>query len=297
MSCDHSNQEPTLIIELCGLCAFVADRDPSEDRPEAVYVLMMDTEKAVPKDDLCRHDPIMVFDTNTFVGAGENTEHLAFYDLNDRNVGIWNLRGKDLTLDLVDEETKKALTLDASYADILSLGTLTQDSAKVKKRWATGWQYPGVSSRLTIEHGTVSSALATGPWYTAKNGTALPPKPKGNPIRFNQLVRWSIFAVYGGSKPHFQLSAGPEDFVLLNAGPTKDGGPGRVRISNLCPLGNGNGTVSEDVLAFYPMAMDRVDAADRLILYKKKKHNSSGAGGFQTRPGTDACPPVTGYLP
>lgn len=297
MSCENSNKKPTLIIELCGLCAFVADRHCSKHHPEAVYVLMMDTDKAAPADDLCRHDPIMVFDTKTFVGAGEQTEHLAFFDLKGHNVGIWNLRGKDLTLDWVDEETKRPLTLHDSFADVLGLGALTQGSARVDKRWATGWQYPGVASRLTIEHGTLCSCLETGPWYTATYGTPLPPEPQGDPIYFNQLVRWNIFARSSGDRPWLRLFAGPDDYVLLKADPTSARRPGRVRISNLCPLSNSEGLISEDVLAYYGMAMDPVDSADRLVLYRVERSEATAAGQRPRRPGTDACPPVTGYLP
>jgi len=295
MSCDHSNQEPTLIIDFAGLCAFVADPGQFEEHPNAVYVLMVDTDKAAPKDNLCRHDPVMVFDFDSFGGAGENTDHIAFYNLNGRNVGLWNLRGKDLRLELVKEDTKTPLTLDDSFCHVLGLETLTRKTAGVKRRWATGWQVPGVATRLTIEHGTLSSLLQSDDWVPGKkDGTAL-----GDPIHFNQLVRWTVDALSSKKDiPFVKLSAGPDEWVKLRVGhePKKRG---FARISNLCPLSVGGNEKAEDVLAFYDMAEDPVKDEDRLVLYpvetdEEKKDDQDD--GSETRPGTDACPPIQGVL-
>lgn len=282
-------REPTLTIDFVGLCAFVAHCDPDKpDKPDKVTVLLMDAEKAAPKDGLCRHDPVLVFDKSSFRGAGPDTDHFSFTSLNGKDIGIWNLRGTDLWLELADPDTTTTpLELDCSYHQVLGLETLTGKSNKVNRRWVDGWRVPGAAARLTIEHGRLEANTLSDPWFpgTAARG------PSRMSVQFHQVVRWLIDADAVLEADGLRLSASATEWILL--GPQEAGETAKVLISNLCPLSTGNTLVSEDVLAYYDMAFDKVASNNRLVLYRNQNAGPVTQGS-NTRPGSDACPPVKG---
>lgn len=275
--------QPTLTIDFVGLCLFVADCDRKED-VDRVDVLLIDTDETGQGSHLTRHDPVLFVRQADFAASGpDDRDQIGSTDSQRINFGIWKLRGKRLYLREVSESGKQPLRLEESYGDVLSLSQLTGRSGAVKEAALSGSHARGVSCRLAIEHGSVSGVQISDTWSLApRTPTSEPPKS----VTFYQIVRWRVFADPGGEQELFLLATDREDEWLK----IREGA--HLVVSNLCPLTSGQPNVAVDVLAYYPMATDRVPSQDRLVLWPRE---SQPGQGILVRPGSESCPPLTGY--
>jgi len=278
-------REPTLTIDFVGLCAFVAHRAPNRpDTVDRVTVLLMDAEKAAPNDKLCRHDPLLLVrgkDLHETDGSEEDRFSSVFPP--DQNIGLFGLQGKELRLDNVLPGSETPLELGKCYENIISLDRLTEKTAEVQGDWVNGTIKSGVASRLEITHGRLSGVKESGEWaLDLPNG-----KPGSGWFTFQQIVRWEVFARPAGPQAYWMLRLGQDEWLEIKPS-------AHLVIGNLCPLGGQAPAVAPDILAFYAMAKDSVKPDQRLVLHPR---NGGGAGGGSSaRPGSEACPPVSGWV-
>ena len=298
--------KPTLTVDFKGLCAFVANAE----HPEAATrldVVMVAAEVAIPG--LCRHDPVLIFRAKEdFRTAGKDTHHLSFAGVDGKDIGLWDLRGKDLVLDQDDPCTGRPLRLRRSYAEVLSLKHLTEDSGEVDPDWVNGGAFPEIGARLRIEHGSVY-----GRQWSAKWGLALKDcTPDADDwINFRQVVQWQVTAQ--PESHYLRLLASEHEWIEFERG-------AHVTICNLCPYSAGSLEIADDVLAYYELAPVPLPSEKRFVLHPYKEDaepqpgsNESGSGasapatesGFSAeddplggkfvRPGIEACPPLRAF--
>jgi hypothetical protein len=297
---------PTLTVDFKGLCAFVANAE----HPEAATrldVVMVAAEEAIPG--LCRHDPVLIFRAKEdFANAGKDTHHLSFAGVDGKDIGLWDLRGKDLVLDQDDPRTGRPLRIRPSYSEVLSLERLTEDSGEVDPDWVQGDGFPEIGARLRIEHGAVH-----GRQWSAKWGLALKDcKPDEDDwIYFRQVVRWQVTAQ--PQSHYLRLLAGEHEWIEFKRS-------AHVTICNLCPYSAGSPAIAEDVLAYYELAPVPLPSEKRFVLHPftedaeiQPDSTESGGdpsvgateggfsagndpfGGYPVRPGTEACPPLQAF--
>lgn len=277
--------KPWLTIDFKGLCAFVADaRNPGYAKK--LHVVMLDTDTALPNGGLCRHDPMVVFrGGEDFIQAGKATDHYSFSSLDEEDFGFWKVAGKELTLESVDTKTRKPLKIAGSFSRVLSFAQINKGAGEVEPKSVKDPGFPGVSSRLTLDHGRVSACRWSDTWGLApKNGT---PTPK-DWMRFRQVVRWRVYAKPLPQAVHFRLSAGKDEWIQLEH-------RAHIVICNLCPLSPGGGP-AEDLLAYYAFCKHPIPADERYVLHPKPQSSGFAGAGRPVRPGVDACPPLAGYL-
>jgi hypothetical protein len=286
--------QPTLTIDFKGLCAFVGDaKDPAQT--SRLDVIMMAADTAVTHTKLCRHDPVLIFRRKEdFANAGPKTNHMSFADVEDQDLGVWDLRGKTIELQGAYRATVGALRLLPTYHEILNLDLLTRASAEVDPLWMNGNGHPGVAARLRIDQGEVSGGAV----WSDRYGLA-PRKGKPGPadwVQFRQVVRWHVYA-----QPEHQflrLAVDEEEFLEVRH-------KAHLVISNLCPLSAGGSFLSEDILVYYELAKDKIPFDERFVFHPDDPQWTAGAGpggvpagpftGFPSRPGVDACPPLSGF--
>jgi len=276
---------PWLTIDFKGLCAFVTDtKDP--DHATKLHVVMVDTDKAAPKEDLCRHDPMVVFrGDEDFLQAGKATDHGSFSSLDEEDFGFWKVAGKDLTLEHVDPKTQEPLEIDKSFSRVLSFSAINDRDGEVEPKCIEQPNFPGVGARLTLDHGRVSACRWSDSWALAPRDGK--PDPQDF-MRFRQVVRWRVFAKPTSQAVHFRLSAGKDEWIQLKH-------RAHVVICNLCPLAPGGGP-AEDLLAYYAFCKHPVQEDKRYVLHPKPQVTGFAGAGYPVRPGVDACPPLAGYL-
>lgn len=280
--------EPTLTIDFVGLCAFVAHGNPK--KPDKVTVLLIDTDKAAPNDGLCRHDPLLLVRAEDLIaGVGSDEGRFAsvfpsdeYCKPSEQNIGLFGLRGKELRLENLLSASKSSVEPCDSYYNVLSLDKLTRRTAKVQADWVDGTIKHGVAARLEITQGKLFGVRESDEWALAR--------PDSDPgdcwITFQQIVRWEVCTQPKDAAGYWTLLLGQNESLELK-------NPAHLVISNLCPLDGQVAAVAPDILAFYAMAEDFVKPDHRRVL-----HRRYGARGDDSpeRPGSEACPPVTGWV-
>jgi hypothetical protein len=286
---------PNLTIDFVGLNALAVDYDECGE-PEKIYVLMIDAPAIIPDARLCKHVPVLIVDSESFEEDGPNIEQTSF-QLDRQDIGAWLLDKLWLQLGNVDDsDGLGSLTIDHSCGDILDHHKLIGSPRSIDRSWLdlpNNNPVKGIAGILEINRGRLSVLRMSDYWYLDLPGKRAPDPCTGTTLdseppdlfQFASVLRWEVFARGADGDQHLKLEATNRTGQWMWFEDR-----GHITISNLCGLNKNLEIPSRDVLVYYELADCIVPACRRRVLYPE------GYQGGDTRPGSEACPPLIGAL-